>query len=290
MRGFSFASWGLSGPRGFFQNPGELAIQMVVFAPMSLYFLLGIKQWLKRWQIYVLATMPVTAALTVLGTNTRGGQLALAAQVLALVLVSRHRFKALLSVALISAIGYQVLPEEQKARFESMGDDGTSRQRIFYLKHGWQMMKEHPILGVGYFNFSPYYTQHHSEDLIGKDRAELPHNIFIQVGTDTGFTGLGLFLLLILGGFLSMRRLRIVAERRGDIFFAQMARGMNLALLGYVVAGQFVTVAYYPYLWIHLALCVAMAQAQHLEGRRGAPKAMTTRPAVRSPLVGSMRT
>ncbi|MFO7728312.1 MAG: DUF5935 domain-containing protein [Desulfonatronovibrio sp.] len=34
MRGFSFASWGLAGPQGFFQNPGELAIQMVVFALM----------------------------------------------------------------------------------------------------------------------------------------------------------------------------------------------------------------------------------------------------------------
>ena len=33
---------------------------------------------------------------------------------------------------------------------------------------------------------------------------------------------------------------------------------MNLALLGYVVAGQFVTVAYYPYTWIHLMFVTAI--------------------------------
>jgi len=32
--------------------------------------------------------------------------------------------------------------------------------------------------------------------------------------------------------------------------------GFNLSMLGFVVAGQFVTVAYYPFLWIHLAFVV----------------------------------
>ena len=92
--------------------------------------------------------------------------------------------------------------------------------------------------------------------------------------TDTGFTELATFLLLISWGFPSRQRPYILAESRRDGFFAQMARGMNLALLGYVVAGQFVTVAHYPYLWIHLALCAAICEAQRSEGRRrwgGAP-------------------
>lgn len=64
------------------------------------------------------------------------------------------------------------------------------------------------ILGVWYFNFIPYYEQHHSEDIIGwQGRAELPHNTFIQLGTDAGFTGLAVFGLLITSYYVGTRRI-----------------------------------------------------------------------------------
>ncbi|MCF8095709.1 MAG: O-antigen ligase family protein [Desulfobacteraceae bacterium] len=260
-RGFSFAGWGLAGPRGFFQNPGELAIQMVVFAPMALFFIQGIKEHLKRWQVYLLYLMPITAALTTIGTNTRGGQLALAVQVLALVSVTKHRFKMLLVIAIIAFVGFQLLPAEQKERFEAMGEDSTSMQRILYWKNGWEMMKDHPFQGVGYFNFIPYYNRYYPEDIVISHMrgAELPHNIMIQVGTDTGFPGLAVFLGLIAGAFFRMRKIGKEAEEAGDKFLANMSKGMILALLGFFVAGQFVTVAYYPYLWIHLVLVTSIA-------------------------------
>lgn len=262
--GFGFSDWGLRGPQGFFENPGEYAIQMVVFFPIGLFFCFAVAPYLKkRWHLYALYLMPITAFMAAIGTNTRGGQLALAAQVIALILMMKHRFKALLLVTLISVAGYQLLPDEQKARFEEAGTDETSLQRLLYWQHGWQMMKDHPALGVGYYNFVPYYNLHHFDDIIlemlqRRGSAELPHNIFIQVGTDAGFIGLGVFLMLIIGAFLTMRRLGKEAAARGDSFVSNMAIGMNLSLLGYVIAGQFVTVAYYPYLWIHLAFVTMM--------------------------------
>jgi len=270
LRGFSFSDWGLRGPRGYFENPGELAIQMLMFAPMALFFIQGIKSYLKRWQIYILYLMPITAALTVIGTNTRGGQLALAVQVAALIMATKHRLKMLVVVTIIGVVGFQLLPAEQKARFDSSGEDNTSKQRLLYWQHGWQMIKDHPWLGVGYFNFSEYYTLYHFDDiilpmLIHRGKAELPHNIFIQVGTDTGFVGLTVFVGLMTASFCGMSRLSNDATRACDIFFATMAKGMNLALLGYIVAGQFVTVTYYPYLWIHLALVSAMITCLHNE-------------------------
>jgi probable O-glycosylation ligase (exosortase A-associated) len=256
-------SWGLSGPPGFFANPGELAIQMLVFAPLVLFFVLAIRPYLKPWQTYLLYLLPVTAAMTVLGTNSRGGQIALAIQLLALVLMLKQRFRILLFVAIAGTIGYQILPAEQKARFDSAGQDGTSMQRLLYWKHGWQMIKDHPVLGVGYFNFAPYYARYHSDDIVLKqvwkrDTAQLPHNIFIQVGTDTGFTGLAIFLFLITSGYLMTRRIGKEALARGDPFVHYLATGMNVSLLGFLVAGQFVTVTYYPFLWIHLAFVTMM--------------------------------
>ncbi len=258
--GFTYADWGVAGPRGFFNNPGELAIQMLMFAPIAVFFLMGIRKSLKHWQTGLLFLMPVTAALTVLATNTRGGQVALAAQLTALLLMTKHRVKALVVIGVVLAVGFSFLPEEQKTRFSSAGQDATSVQRILYWQNGWQMIKDHPFLGVGYFNFAQYYNVKHAEDLVrgvGKP-AELPHNIFIQVGTDTGFTGLLLFIAILSTAFVSMHRLRKEAEAANDPFMANISKGMNLSLVGFVIAGQFVTVAYYPFLWIHLVFVTAL--------------------------------
>ena len=262
-RGFAFTHWGLTGPVGFFQNSGELAIQMVVFGAIAYYFILGIRPYLKQRFAYFLYLMPITAAITTLGTSSRGGQLALFSVLLGMVLVAKHRFKIMLLAIFLALFAFLLLPEQQKARFEQIGNDETSQQRILYWKHGWQMIKDHPILGVGYFNFVPYYRNNHSEDIVIEHHkrelyVEVPHNIIIQVGTDAGFIGIAIFIGLIIWSFLLMRRIRKEADKSNDIFVANMCRGMNLALIGYFVAGQFVTVAYYPFLWIHLVFVTSM--------------------------------
>jgi hypothetical protein len=43
QRGFSFTGWGLMGPPGFFENSGELAIQMAMYWPVALAISLFLK-------------------------------------------------------------------------------------------------------------------------------------------------------------------------------------------------------------------------------------------------------
>lgn len=263
MRGFAFEGWGLAGPQGFFQNPGELAIQMVIFAPISLFFIQGIKNHLSKWKACLLYLMPVTAYITVIGTNTRGGQIGMAVQIISLITMTKHRIKTLIVIVLIGYASYNLIPEEQKARFEGAGKDETSIQRILYWKHGWKMIKDHPFLGVGYYNFSPYYKIHHSDDIVLEilhgTTAQLPHNIFIQVGTDTGFTGLFVFGGLMAASFYLMCKIGKEAEKVNDMFVKNITKGMNLALLGYIVGGQFVTIGYYPFFWIHLVFTTGIS-------------------------------
>jgi len=263
MRGFAFADWGLAGPEGFFQNPGELAIQMVVFAPIAYFFILGIRKYLTRWKAYILYLMPITAIITIIGTNTRGSQIAIAAVLLSLVAIQKKRVKMFIAVTFIGIIGYNLLPPQQIERFSSMGSDGTSQQRLLYIENGIKMMKEYPMLGVGYFNFVPYYEDHYIDDIVishhaREGRVELPHNILIQIGTDAGLLGLLIFVSLVCGAFYITYKIGKEARISGELFTQNMAIGLNLALIGYLVAGQFVTVAYYPFFWIHLVLVISM--------------------------------
>ena len=259
MRGFSFTKWGISGPVGYFQNSGELAIQMLVFAGLSYYFYLFCSPYLTKWRRRILLLFPVTAAMTVIAASSRGSQIGLVVQIYQVFIKGKVSFKSIALVATIVTAGYWLMPDEQMERFSSMGEDKTSQQRLLYWENGWEMIKEHPALGVGYFNFIPYYEQYYPDDILHW-HAELPHNIFIQVGTDVGFTGLIIYLVLVLQVFLNARKIRkmeLTAGREGSLLY-QLSKGIEVGFIGFLIAGQFVTVGYYPFMWIHLALVVAM--------------------------------
>ena len=36
-----------------------------------------------------------------------------------------------------------------------------------------------------------------------------------------------------------------------------MSKGLDIGFIGFLIAGQFVSVVYYPFMWIYLALVVA---------------------------------
>jgi O-antigen ligase len=126
------------------------------------------------------------------------------------------------------------------------------------------MIKENPFLGVGFYNFSTYYDNHYSYDLL-YPHAELPHNIFIQVGTDTGFIGGTIFFMIFVVGFGTVRKIYIF-KNATPIERAAVA-GLGYGLLGFLIAGQFVTITYYPFMWIHLAFIVALYNS--LQSRAG---------------------
>lgn len=256
MRGFSFTSWGLMGPMGYFQNSGELAILMLMLFPLAFYLYQALSGNVRPWERWLLALFWICPILTILGASSRGSQIALVVQLLIMFRRSIVKPKLFIGVVLLSFSLFYLLPDEQKQRFESTGDDKTSQQRILYWTHGWEMMKDNPLTGVGFFNFSPYYESHFSEDML-YERAELPHNIFIQVGTDAGFLAVALF--AILAAYCLFASLRISLNKGYDAVSRAAATGLGFGVLGFLVAGQFVTVAYYPFLWVHLAFISSFA-------------------------------
>lgn len=258
MRGFSFTRWGLQGPPGFFENSGELAIQMLMFLPISYAFLLTVRDSLPKFGRYGVLLMPITAAMTIIGASSRGSQIGLVFQGYLLFLKGKLRFKNILITVLLAVTAYSILPPEQKQRFANTGQDNTSLQRKLYWKHGFDMILEHPWLGVGYFNFPAYYEANFPDDLMVA-HAELPHNIFVQVGTDVGVIGLCTYLALLYHGFRSAAQIRKKSIEVGaPEFFLHMSKGLNVALWGFIIAGQFVTVTYYPFMWINLAMTVSL--------------------------------
>jgi putative inorganic carbon (HCO3(-)) transporter len=259
LRGFSFTTWGLMGPSGHFQNSGELALQMLMFAPISYFLAEFFRPTVSKFKYFMLLLVPVTAVFTVIGAGSRGAQLAMVFQAFRVMIKGKVSLKKLVLIALVGFAGYAMVPEQMLARFQSAGEDQTSQQRLLYWKGGLKMIEEHPALGVGFYNFAPYFTEHYPQDLLF-GAAQLPHNIFVQVGTDVGIIGLLIFLAILVRNFRVCMAIEKLAPRDDPTgrFARAVAAGLSVALWGFILAGQFVTVTYYPFLWINLAMSVAL--------------------------------
>lgn len=257
-RGFAFTSWGLKGTPGWFSNSGEFAIEMLIFLPMGAAFALGLREYwgpIKRWFFYL---MPVTAVFSIIGSSSRGAQIALALLAIWAVLRSKARVRALIAIALCAWALHSFMPAEQMARFESMGEDRTSLQRFVYWEYGLKIMNENPVFGIGYFNWLGYLEIHEPNGMGPMMAKELPHNIFIQVGAELGYSGLIIVLAMILTIFLLNGSTRRMAAKSGNKFIGSTAFALDVGLFGFLVAGFFVTVFYYPFFWVQLALTVTL--------------------------------
>lgn len=252
--GFGFSSWGATGAPGWFHNSGEFGIQMCIFFPMSLYFVGALRDRWGKGKLMLLAAFPASAVISIVASSSRGALVGLAAVGLWALLRSRHRFRGLVGLSLLAAAVWFILPAEQKDRLAAMGDDGTSQNRLTYWEDGLQTMQRFPITGIGYEGWPGYYRA------LRGQRGGLLHNIFLQAGAELGYFGLGALILMVGTTFVVTARIRRRARQIGPRarFHELAARGLDGAMIGFLVSGSFVTVLYYPYLWFALGMTAAL--------------------------------
>lgn len=262
-RGFAFTGWGVTGAPGWFHNSGEVGIQMCIFVPLSLAFILGVKKYVNKKWLWFLYTLPFTGVATIIASSSRGALVGVIACALVALTKTKYFFKTVFGVVIIGTLLFNVVPDESKKRFESSGDDKTSLHRLERWEDGVETAFKYPVLGVGFSAWETYYNQYYEPEIHG---SALVHNVFVQCVTELGFLGLFAFLFLILFCFITDYRVRKLCSSREDKYLACLSYGFDLALVGYLVSGSFVTVLYYPFFWIHCTLVSVMynvARSKH---------------------------
>jgi O-antigen ligase len=255
--GFSFRDWGATGGPGWFHNSGEFGIEMCVFLPIIGYLIFGLWPDLSRNRRVILGLILASALISIVASSSRGALLGVIGVGIWLVLRSPYRVRAFLLIVPLLTVTWVILPEGNKARWAEAGKDPDSVRRLTYWKDGIVIAKEHPMLGIGYRNWLPYYRKHYDP------KGEVPHNYLIEAASELGFPGLVVFVALTVAFFLRNRKTRRRLEEghipRDRLLWA-MTFGLDGAMVGFLVSGFFVTVLYYPYYWMNLALCMALAR------------------------------
>jgi probable O-glycosylation ligase (exosortase A-associated) len=265
QHGFEFRNWGVTGAPGWFQNSGEFGIELCIFLPLSIYFIHSLRSHWSRLKLAFFALLPFTAIASVIATSSRGAMIGATAALLWMVLKSKAKLTAMVLIGIVLAGAYSYLPPKSYERLQASGTDNTSVARLTRWKAGLEIMEQFPVLGIGYHNWAKYYGNVYAPT---DDASLLVHNIFIEAGSELGYSGLSVYLLMILYTFVNNRRTRQLALLTDNKFIYYTAHGLDAALIGFMVSGFFVTVLYYPYFWINMSFTVALnnvANRQHAD-------------------------
>lgn len=215
-------------------------------------------------------------------TYSRGTAIALL--VLLILMAVMRYFRGWQVLAMIAAVGVLlvVVPSyaDRVATLSSLtsasaetGSDPTADEsaqgRSTELKAGIAAFVDHPVLGVGPGVFPLDYRKYaeqvggylHDATPTGPEKGlqakREAHNIVVAQAADLGLAGLLVFCGLVaitLGGLI---RVRTANLRRGRRDCADLATALLLAVLGYLLTGVFLTLAYQTYFWMLLGLAGA---------------------------------
>ncbi|HEX8169262.1 MAG TPA: O-antigen ligase family protein [Thermoanaerobaculia bacterium] len=162
--------------------------------PLSLMFLL--LWWHQRKPLQLATAIVVT--ITLLLTFTRSVWLGWGAAVCAVLLVSRARLRIGFYALPVVLVFITVMPLSLFSRMISTFDtrQESNFDRIRMLEAGVEMIRDHPLLGVGPANVKEVYALYRKQDA---PRARPPHlhNNVVQLWAERGILGLGAYLLLL---------------------------------------------------------------------------------------------
>ena len=194
----------------------------------------------------------------VIATQSRGGLLGIAA-ILSFFLYQKVKNPLVVglcaAVAMLAMMVFAGIGDRQSGGAAEDGVDASAMGRIYAWQAAINMALSNPLTGVGVDNFYVNYY-FYSPHWDGKNHAV--HSTWFQVLGETGFVGIGIFVLLIASIYRSLSRVYCINALNPNDQVAVNANALKAGLIGFMVAGTFLTQAFTWPLYIILALTIAL--------------------------------
>lgn len=204
LLGITYRGWGFGGNSLNLASILSIVIPIVLVVILDNTFLLNLK---KKFSIAFFCMI-----LGVLAGKSRGAWLTLSIVATIIILIYAMRNKRLLVYGILAFIclgGFFVTSNDYKNRFISIADttiNNSNLARISLWKSSWNMIKDHPIVGVGLGQFgNEYQTKYFLEKKFS--HYNHCHNNILKIWTETGTIGLIGFLIMSLYILLSNFRI-----------------------------------------------------------------------------------
>jgi len=251
MHGGNYRVWGP--PGSFIEDNNEFALSLVMTIPLLRFLQTQVSA---GWRRHAMTAVMVLCAASALGSQSRGALLAIAAMTVMMWWRGRNRLVGgvLIAIASVSLVSFMPDSWDQRmSTIQTYDKDDSALGRISAWWTAWGIAKDH-LFGVGFNAARPELFAQYSPY---PDSVHAAHSIYFQTLGNHGFVGLVMFLGVMLSSYWYAGRLRKESAVHADAAWCEQLGAMcQVSLVGYLVGGAFLSLAYFdlPYNVLMLAV------------------------------------
>lgn len=241
-----------------------LALGMVMLLPLTLYLA---KHSANQWAKWAALGVFGLCVMTVLGSNSRGGALALGILGVWYWFTSPRKLLSTIFVVVVAVGVVQFAPDRWFDRIESIkeaGEDQSFLGRVAAWKVSVNIANDNPVFGAGFeaTQVSWIWEKYkHQENFID---IQIPvnmtfkaaHSNYFQVMGDLGYVGLFLYFALMVSAFVTRWQIKgIVRQLPGNYTWAtDLSTAITLSLVAYMTGGAGVSLAYFELVYLQIVM------------------------------------
>ncbi|MCA1855861.1 putative O-glycosylation ligase, exosortase A system-associated [Massilia oculi] len=252
----------------------ELAVAFVMTLPICYYLLGEYRNRSRVIAIGLLGTMGLLVA-GIIGTQSRGGFIALAGFGAYFFFKSKHKFIFLILSGILILGLAQLVSAEWISRMDTINaadDDASFMGRVVAWKLSFILAMQNPFFGGGFksleyfpvwsslsqhfFQYDWFYT---GDALPNTKFGRAAHSIYFQVLGEQGFAGLAIFLACLGGAFMKAGRItRKVRRLNGPAWISSLSTMLQLCLFAFALGGAALSFAYFELFYAIIALLILL--------------------------------
>jgi len=255
----------ITGPIG---DPNFFGQILAAALPIAIYRILDERKLFAR---LASVAMALILAFAIFSTYSRGAFLGMMAVLLLIALERKVSFSLLAIMGIAGSLLIAVLPTGYTERIQTIvalnpadetavQSEGSFKGRLSEMQAGLLMFVEHPVLGVGAGNYMNHYQRYASriglEDRITERKA---HSIYVEILAESGLAGIisfgAMFFSLFAGLSAARRKLRRID---GNTYNSNWLMSLQMSLTSYLLTSLFLHGDFIRYLWMLVALGVAI--------------------------------
>ncbi len=256
----------------------HFAVAMLMLAPILFFLWKHAANHIMRNA--ALAGM-ICCFLSVIGSFSRGGMMTMIAMLLVLWLRTKKKFVSAGVLAVGATLLISFAPTSFKERIGTAIDQfGESESRFADEKQldesfclriaswqvGWDMTMDSPVIGNGLRaiqnpNIATAYLRESACNNSPDYEVRAAHNMYVEVLSDSGFVGLGLFLTILLGSIVHCSRIIGRTKNNPDLLWAHDLMGMiQVSMVGYAIGSALLSFAYYDGFYVLMCMVVVTSR------------------------------
>jgi len=268
----------------FFADNNGLGLALCMILPMLLYLSREEpRPWLKK----ILRVAFCFSVIAILFTYSRGAFLGLVITVTILIWRSPWRVRFGTAILIGALVAAPLLPAGLWDRIQSISNqdsedtrDMSTQGRLDAWRISWHVALDRPFTGAGFralWNEEIHLLYFHGAN---SRAAHDAHSLYFEVLEEHGFLGFGLYLLVLGSTLLTLWQIRKRWSGHAEHgYLANYAEMTQLCLYSFLVAGAFVTVAYFDLYFYFVASSVMLRSLSDQAEQSLAPAPVWVQPA-----------